>query len=108
MWTTDLFISAVQFDFYDRLVELVNADPSVATTPDVEGVTLLHWAALNNRLQIAKYLIDRGAVIDAIGGILQTTPLYWAIREGKIDMIIFLLSLDAKFSLVDADGTLIV
>jgi palmitoyltransferase ZDHHC13/17 len=51
-----------------------------ATACDPDGCSLLHWAAINNRIQIADFLIKHGA--DAIpGGILQETPLFWAIRK---------------------------
>ena len=99
--------SAVQYGFYDRLVELTDADPSVPVTPDAEGITLLHWAALNNRLEVAKYLISKGAEVDAVGGVLQSTPLHWAIREGKVDMVVLLISYNAQISIVDHEGTLI-
>lgn len=98
--------SAVQYGFYDRLVELTDADPSVPVTTDSEGITLLHWAALNNRLEVAKYLISKGAEVDAVGGVLQSTPLHWAIREGKVDMVVLLISYNAQISIVDHEGTL--
>ena len=69
--------------FYDRVLELIDADRNLTTTNDKSGVTLLHWAALNDRIEIAKLLINRGAEVDAIGGTLKSTPLFWAIREGK-------------------------
>lgn len=48
--------------------------------PDIDNVTILHWAAINNRKKIVKYLIAKGAVIDAVGGELNATPLHWATR----------------------------
>ena len=50
---------------------------------DEENVTLLHWSAINNRKEIANFLIERGAHIDAIGGELLSTPIHWATRQGK-------------------------
>lgn len=51
-----------------------------ARSADADGCTLLHWAAINNRIQIAKFLIKNGA--DAVpGGILGETPLHWALRK---------------------------
>ena len=97
-------VTAVQYGFYDRVVELLDADGSLANSKDKDGVTLLHWAALNNRIEIAKLLHKRGAEVDAIGGVLHSTPLFWAIREGKVEMVLLLLSLGAQPSFVDADG----
>ena len=38
-------------------------------------------AAINNRVQIAHYLIDQGAHVNYQGGFLMETPLHWAIRK---------------------------
>jgi ankyrin repeat protein len=88
-------------------VELIDADPQLAVTPVNDNITLLHWAAINNRIEIAKYLINKGANIDAVGGSLNSTPLHWAVRDGKLEMIIFLLSYNAQATLADAQGKLI-
>lgn len=47
---------------------------------DSEGITALHWAAMNMHIPICKLLLERGADIDPIGGQLQATPLHWAAR----------------------------
>lgn len=96
--------SAVQFGFYNRVVELVEADPRLAAAPLNENITQLHWAAINNRVEIAKYLLSKGAKIDAIGGALNSTPLQWATRDGKLEMVVFLLANGAQPSLEDGEG----
>ncbi|CAF3490537.1 unnamed protein product [Adineta steineri] len=101
--TADL-VSAVQFGYYDRVVELIEPAPYLASTPVAGNITLLHWAALNNRVEIARYLINKRAQVDAIGGALNSTPLHWAIRDGHTEMVIFLLSHQAQISLFDAEG----
>jgi palmitoyltransferase len=35
---------------------------------DESNVTPLHWAAINNHISIAKYLLDKGADINKCGG----------------------------------------
>jgi len=70
----------LQYGALDRVTELVEAGADV-NQPDSETVTLLHWAAINNRKDIVKYLIGKGAVVDAIGGELASTPLHWATRS---------------------------
>jgi palmitoyltransferase len=99
-----LFHSAVQYGFYERVVELIDADPQLASTSLNENITLLHWAAINSRIEIAKYLISKGAQVDAVGGILDATPLHWAIRDGKLDSVIFLLSYNANPAFIDNEG----
>ncbi|UJR21184.1 hypothetical protein I4U23_024282 [Adineta vaga] len=101
--TADL-VTAVQYGYYDRVTELINADPQLASTPVQDNITLLHWAAINNRIEIAQYLLNKGAKIDASGGALNSTPLHWAVRDGKLDMILFLLSNGAQPELMDGEG----
>ncbi|CAF4681566.1 unnamed protein product, partial [Rotaria sp. Silwood2] len=101
--TTDL-VSAVQYGYYDRVVQLIEPEPNLVITPVNGDITLLHWAAINNRIKIAKYLLDKHAQIDAFGGELNSTPLHWAIRDGKLPMVIFLLSHNAQASLFDGEG----
>lgn len=62
-------------------IRTVLGDRSVSpNAKDNDGCTLLHWAAINNRVAIAKVLIEYGANI-AGGGILYETPLHWAMRK---------------------------
>uniref|UniRef100_A0A8C1WRX7 Palmitoyltransferase n=1 Tax=Cyprinus carpio TaxID=7962 RepID=A0A8C1WRX7_CYPCA len=72
--------------------------------PDKENVTPLHWAAINNRADIVKYYISKGAVIDQLGGDLNSTPLHWAIRQGHLSMVIQLMRYGADPSLADGEG----
>ena len=53
---------------------------------DEGNVTILHWAAINNHPDVANFLLDRGAEVDAKGGDLQATPLHWAARSGHVNM----------------------
>lgn len=66
--------------------------------PDSETVTLLHWAAINNRLDIIQFLLDRGATVDAVGGELQATPLHWATRQSHLAAVVILVK--GKLSLI--------
>lgn len=75
-------VKATQYGAIARVKELVDAGWDV-NRPDAETVTLLHWAAINNRKAIIKYFLEKGAIVDAIGGELGATPLHWATRQGK-------------------------
>lgn len=57
-------------------------DNKLATVRDVDaqGATALHYATLANNDVCVKYLIDKGAVVDAPAGDLKATPLHWASR----------------------------
>ncbi|XP_038127647.1 putative palmitoyltransferase ZDHHC13 isoform X1 [Cyprinodon tularosa] len=96
-------VKATQFGILERCKELVEAGYDVRQ-PDKENVTLLHWAAINNRLELVKYFISKGAIIDQLGGDLNSTPLHWAIRQGHLPMVIQLMRYGADPSITDGEG----
>lgn len=96
-------VKSTQFGILDRCKELIEAGYDVRQ-PDKENVTLLHWAAINNRLELAKYYLSKGAVIDQLGGDLNSTPLHWAIRQGHLAMVIQLMRYGADPTLTDGEG----
>lgn len=71
---------------------------------DTETVTLLHWAAINNRRNIMKFFLDKGAEVDAIGGELNATPLHWATRQGHLSAVVILMNAGADANIQDAEG----
>ncbi|XP_009635359.1 palmitoyltransferase ZDHHC13 [Egretta garzetta] len=96
-------VKATQYGIVERCKELVEAGYDVRQ-PDKENVTLLHWAAINNRQELVKYYISKGAIVDQLGGDLNSTPLHWAIRQGHLPMVMLLLKCGADPSLIDAEG----
>lgn len=97
-------IKATQYGILERLKELIESGQTDPNKPDSENVYLLHWAAINNRLEIAKYLLDLGVKVDAVGGELETTALNWAARSGHIHMCILLIQHGADPNLADVEG----
>lgn len=97
-------IKATQYGILERCKELVESGAVNVTKPDNENVYLLHWAAINNRVEIAQYYLDKGAHVDSIGGELESTPLHWATRQGHVAMVVFLIKNGANFSLCDNEG----
>lgn len=96
-------VEATQYGAINRVKELVEAGWDV-NQPDNETVTLLHWAAINNRKDIIKYFLERGAVVDAIGGQLNGTPLHWATRQGHLPAVILLVQAGADPTIRDVEG----
>ncbi|KAL4641997.1 putative palmitoyltransferase ZDHHC13 [Arapaima gigas] len=96
-------VKATQFGILDRCKELIEAGYDVRQ-PDKENVSLLHWAAINNRTELVKYYISKGAIVDQLGGDLNSTPLHWAIRQGHLSMVVLLLRHGADPSLADGEG----
>lgn len=81
-------------------------DNKLATVHDVDnqGATALHYATLANNDVCVKYLIDKGAVVDAPAGDLQATPLHWASRQGRLGAVHRLIKEGANPSLKDGQG----
>ncbi|QQP53153.1 Palmitoyltransferase, partial [Caligus rogercresseyi] len=73
---------------------------------DGDNVTLLHWAAINGRLEIVEYLLEKGAELDAIGGDLRSTPLHWAARQGNMAMVVRLVQRGARTDIRDGEGAM--
>lgn len=96
-------VKAVQYGAVDRVIELIESgqDPNHR---DEENVTLLHWAAINNRKEVVQYLLSKGADMNAIGGDLQSTPLHWATRQGHLSMVVQLMKSGADASIFDGEG----
>ncbi|KAF9905790.1 palmitoyltransferase akr1 [Lobosporangium transversale] len=83
---------------------LVEADPALVKSRDFQDVTALHWAAINNQIPVAKYLLDHGAEVDAVGGELVATPLHWCTRNGHLNMAKLLLKYGADPLAQDSQG----
>ena len=97
-------VKATQYGVLERLKELVDSAQCDPNKPDSENVYLLHWAAINNRLDIAQYLLSVGCYVDPVGGELESTPLNWAARSGHIQMVMYLIQNGANQYLFDLEG----
>ena len=96
-------MKATQYGAFERVQEIVDEGFDV-NQRDAENVTLLHWAAINNRREIVRFYVSRGANVDAVGGELMSTPLHWASRQGHIGVIVQLLAAGANPALRDGEG----
>jgi ankyrin repeat protein len=97
-------VKATQFGVLERVKELVENNKVNPLKPDNDNIYLLHWAAYNNRLDIAQYLISLGCKVDQIGGELETTPLNWAARSGHVQTVAYLMKQEADPNARDNDG----
>ncbi|XP_032240615.1 palmitoyltransferase ZDHHC17 isoform X2 [Nematostella vectensis] len=95
---------AVQYGIVSRVQELVEKEGVSPGIADTENITPLHWAAINNRIDIAEYLILKGADVDHQGGILNASPLHWAIRQGHLGMVVCLMKHKADPTIQDVEG----
>ena len=61
-------VKAVQNGELTLFTAALKAGVVSAQDSDETGCTLLHWAALNNRCEIARILINQGADVNSTGG----------------------------------------
>ncbi len=103
-------MKATQYGIYSRVLELVEPPPGSPDPPfdvnqlDHEGVSLLHWAAINNKFDIVKLLISKGATVDRIGGNQKASAMHWAIREYHLEMVGLLMHYGGDPMVKDAFG----
>jgi len=80
---------------------------------DDSGRTPLHWVAQYGHVEVARYLLNCGAEVDAISEVptgaenierrsyFNETPLHIAAQEGKLEVVEFLLAAGAKVNARD-------
>lgn len=98
-----LFMSACQNGDLPTVTELVSSGQVQSSDTFSQGITGLHWAAINNRLSVVKYLMENEhsrADPNKLGGNLLASPLHWACRNGLVYVVDYLLTH------TDADPTL--
>ncbi|KAI9615946.1 hypothetical protein H4Q26_011198, partial [Puccinia striiformis f. sp. tritici PST-130] len=69
---------AAQRGDIEAVKQLLDSDLAQPTDVDDQGITALHWSAINSHLNLSSLLISRGAMVDAFGGQLLATPLIQA------------------------------
>ena len=78
------------YPFLEVAIESHNISPS---TVDAEGCSLLHWASINNRLEIVKFLSSKSMDLNYSGGANNETALQWAVRNVRsTELVAHLLS----------------
>ncbi|CAN3499521.1 palmitoyltransferase Akr1p [Diutina catenulata] len=102
--TTRRFMTACQLGNLVVVKELVGADPTLVTATLADTITGLHWACINNRLSVVRFLVEHEADPNAFGGELEATPLHWACRNGLVYIADYLLRNGADPSLRDAQS----
>lgn len=82
-----------------------NPNPLSPNITDTDGITLVHWAALNNKLSTIKFLVSIGADPDVPAGDMMATPLLWAVRYGLVYVSDWLIrETNANVNIVDKTG----
>lgn len=79
-YTRESLVRAVQFGEIEHVEAAIEKHGLSANTRDADGCSLLQWAAINNRLRIAKYLVSKGADVHVTGGNNDENALQWSVR----------------------------
>src|SRR5688572_15287933 len=72
--------------------------------PQGDGMTALHWAALNGDVEIADMLVHAGANLEAITRIGGHRPLHVASRQGNAPVVALLLKAGATAKATTSNG----
>ncbi|CAN7025331.1 unnamed protein product [Brassica oleracea var. botrytis] len=99
---TDVF-SASAYGDLNRLKRFVEHNGSSVSLPDPNGYYALQWAALNNSLHVAQYIIEHGGDVNAADNV-QQTPLHWAAVKGSVEVADLLLQRGARIEAADVNG----
>ena len=85
-------------------VRALLADGADVDVPRGDGMTGLHWAALNGNAEIAGLLIGAGADLDAATRLGAHTPLHVAGKEGHGEIVAILAEAGADVAAVTETG----
>jgi ankyrin repeat protein len=88
--------AAANLGMADRVKELIDADPSLVNAKGGDGKRPLHYA---RTVEIAEFLLDRGAEIDALDDDHSSTPIQHLIGD-NMDVCRFLTARGAKADLL--------
>ncbi|KAK0118733.1 palmitoyltransferase akr1 [Cadophora gregata f. sp. sojae] len=71
---------------------------------DTEGITPLHWAAINNQYAMCQFLLKAGADVNKKGGESVATPAMWAAQRCHYYTVHLLLEHGADPLVTDVQG----
>ncbi|MDE2876509.1 MAG: ankyrin repeat domain-containing protein [Gemmatimonadota bacterium] len=94
---------AARRDDIDAVRTLI-ADGADVNAPHGDGMTGLHWAALNGNREIAQLLIDAGAALAAATRLGAHTPLHVAAKVGHGEVVAILAEAGADPAAVTETG----
>ena len=83
---------------------LFDSGKFTARSTDEQGITALHWAAINGHYALCHFLIQSGADVNAKGGDAEATPVLWASKRCNLKVVSLLLANGADPLLKDDQG----
>src|SRR5580765_4392426 len=92
--------AAARLGLTGKLHELIEADPGLVNARGGDGQTPLHFAST---IEVANYLLDRGADIDARDLDHESTPAQYMVRERQ-DVLCYLIQRGCKTDVLMASA----
>lgn len=97
-------VEAVQYGDLPTVRRMISSQEVSASSSDEDECSLLHWAAINNRVAMIVYLIEHGAKVNVLGGVLMESPLHWAVRKSFFRTVKVLVQNGADIALKSQEG----
>ncbi|KWU56535.1 MULTISPECIES: ankyrin repeat domain-containing protein [Bacillus] len=89
----------------EKVVEIINTDPSVVNSFSEDGWTPLHLAAYFGQKEIASFLLEQGAEIHIRAkNENENTPLQAAIANKQSELVAFLIEKGSDVNAVQSGG----
>lgn len=92
------FCAAVMLGMDAHVRAVVDADPTMANAMGAHGIPALVHATIAGNLEMARFLVERGAAVSGGGA------LHGAIHAGHAEMVAWLVDLGADVTAVDFRG----
>lgn len=99
----DAVHDAVMYGKLEVLKAFIDEDPNSTHLPTTSGLTPLHIAIKVRNLEIAQYLLDMGADINAQDD-YGVTPLHLAVKKKRLDLVRFLVLKKADINIKNISG----
>ncbi|KAF0684674.1 Aste57867_23358 [Aphanomyces stellatus] len=96
-------LKAAKEGYLATVKKLIAKDATLINCQNEYGHTPFHVASLNGQLDVATFLVSKGASIDQATNNGET-PLYWTSLNGQFDVVKFLLSKGANIDQADNEG----
>lgn len=91
-------------DKIKEILEISKNNYEILLQSDPDGIPPLHWAALNGRWLVCKYLLDHGVLVDALGGDQAAPAIHWAICKGHASVVSLFIRYGADWRVSDSQG----
>ena len=98
----DMFTACARDDL-NRITELLEIDPALASRVDKFGSTPLHWAARANAVNCTTKLLEHDVPLDVMNQ-SKRTAIQWAAERDSADSIVLLAQAGADLDTSDGKG----